>query len=312
MEQAYDNIIEIQNISKVYAGGFVALDDVSLNIRRGEIFALLGPNGAGKTTLINTIAGAVKLDTGTITVCGHDIITDWRAARACIGLVPQEMPLEIFTPVAQALRYQRGFYGKRADEALIERVLRDLSLWDKRNNEIRTLSGGMKRRVLIGMALMNEPRVLFLDEPTAGVDVDLRRDMWRIVRRLQKTGTTIILTTHYLEEAEEMADSIGVINGGKIIIVDEKDALMARLGQKTLTIFTATAQTRLPRRLADYGVMIDPHDAHRLHYTYKTSDPDALTVGAILDAVADADITVRDIETTQSSLEDIFVDLVKK
>lgn len=305
-----ENIVSISGVTKTYDNNFTALKDVSLDIRRGEIFALLGPNGAGKTTLIGTICGAVRLDTGTITVDGHDIVTDYRTTRSIVGLVPQELNLEIFTPIRKALEYQRGYFGKPADPTLIEKTLKSLSLWDKRDNRIMELSGGMKRRVLIAKALMNEPKVLFLDEPTAGVDVELRRDMWEIVSALKDQGVTIILTTHYIEEAEELADRIGVIRKGEIVIVDEKTALMKKLGKKTLTVTLESPLTMLPSTLADAGFEHNTDAPNVLTYTYKTDAP--TNIGALLSTVQSAGLTIADVDTAQSSLEDIFVDLVKE
>jgi len=298
-------ILSVSGVSKVYVNGFTALRNVSLDVRRGEIFALLGPNGAGKTTLINLIAGAVRLERGTITVCGHDVVRDARAARRCIGLVPQEMPLEIFTPVERAVRYQRGFHGLPQDDALVEKTLRDLSLWDKRHNEIRTLSGGMKRRVMIAMALITEPRVLFLDEPTAGVDVALRRDLWRLVRTLRAQGTTIILTTHYLEEAEEMADRVGIITKGRLLLTEDKNALLQRLGTTQITITLAAPLATLPERITHDSIRrSDDHTT--LHIT---ATPDAPALDTILRTLHDAGATITGITTTRTSLEDIFVRL---
>ena len=303
-------MLSVSNLSKVYEGGFTALKAVNLDIRRGEIFALLGPNGAGKTTLISIICGLVNASTGTVKVGGHDIVTDYRAARSLIGLVPQELTTEAFESVFSAVSFTRGLFGKPADPAYIEKVLRSLSLWDKRNNKIMTLSGGMKRRLLIAKALSHEPRVLFLDEPTAGVDVELRRDMWNLVRGLREDGVTVILTTHYIEEAEEMADRIGVITRGEIILVEDKATLMHKLGKKQLTVHLHEAIDAVPEALAAYALE-RADDGHALTYTY---DAEREHPG-IADLLADlnaAGIGFKDVNTTQSSLEDIFVSLVKQ
>ena len=303
------SILTISHVSKTYAGGTHALDDVSLTLRRGEVFALLGPNGAGKTTLIGTICGVVRLERGHITVCGHDIVRDWRAARRCIGLVPQEVNVDIFLTVRQAVTYQRGYYGRRRDDALVERTLRRLTLWDKRDTEIRALSGGMKRRVMIAKALMNEPQVLFLDEPTAGVDVELRRDFWDLVRELKRDGTTIVLTTHYIEEAEALADRIGIIAAGRIATVDTTANLLTQLGSKTVTITLDAPLSPLPRALAQINTLRHESPA-TLVYTADATHANELD--AILAALHDAGAHIADITTTQTSLEDIFVNLVKQ
>jgi ABC-2 type transport system ATP-binding protein len=292
-------IIHVSDLSKTYASGFQALKHVDLDIRRGEIFALLGPNGAGKTTLINIICGIVNPSAGRVSVDGHDIITDFRAARSLIGLVPQELTTDAFETVWATVSFSRGLFGKRADRDHIARVLKDLSLWDKRDAKIMTLSGGMKRRVLIAKALAHEPQILFLDEPTAGVDVQLRQDMWQLVRNLRATGVTVILTTHYIEEAEEMADRVGVINKGEIILVEDKVAL--HLHHRLDAIPDALAAHRLT--LGDQGT--------ELVYSYDTQG-ERTGITRLLDDVAAAGITFRDLQTTQSSLEDIFVDLVRR
>jgi ABC-2 type transport system ATP-binding protein len=306
-------ILTVSNLSKIYASGFEALKRVNLDIRRGEIFALLGPNGAGKTTLIGTICGIVNATEGRVVVDGHDIVTDYRAARAMIGLVPQELTTDSFESVWNTVSFSRGLFGKRADPAHLERVLKALSLWDKRNNKIITLSGGMKRRVLIAKALSHEPRLLFLDEPTAGVDVELRRDMWQLVRSLQADGVTIILTTHYIDEAEEMADRIGVISKGEIILVEEKTELMRKLGKKQLTLQLERALEHLPARLGAYRLDLSS-DGSELTYTYDTHDMQGERGGitALLKDLGDANIRFKDLHTTQSSLEDIFVSLMRE
>ncbi len=314
-------ILSVTNLSKTYASGFHALKQIDLSIRRGEIFALLGPNGAGKTTLISTICGIVRPTEGTITVAGHDINTDYRAARSLIGLVPQELTTDAFETVWATVSFSRGLFGKPANPAYIEKVLKDLSLWEKRNNKIITLSGGMKRRVLIAKALSHEPQILFLDEPTAGVDVELRRDMWNLVRGLSASGVTIILTTHYIDEAEEMADRIGVINGGEIMLVEDKAELMRKLGKKQLSVQLEGPLAAVPPQLAEYRLelsadgneLIYTYDSHEEHATQTTGEPaDRRTsIVALMNALSDAGIRFKDLQTTQSSLEDIFVSLVK-
>ena len=303
-------IIEVSNLSKTYSGGFQALKNVNLEIRRGEIFALLGPNGAGKTTLISIICGIVNPSSGTVSVDGHDIIDGYRAARSLIGLVPQELTTDAFETVWSTVSFSRGLFGKKPDPAHIEKVLKELSLWDKKNNQIITLSGGMKRRVLIAKALSHEPNILFLDEPTAGVDVELRRDMWNVVRALRNSGVTIILTTHYINEAQEMADRVGVINRGEIILVEEKAELMYKLGRKRLILDLQKKLDAVPPQLAGYALQT-AEDGRQLVYTYDTQ-AERTGITALLQALNEAGIRFKDINTTQSSLEEIFVDLVKK
>ncbi|MDN0084851.1 ABC transporter ATP-binding protein [Crenobacter sp. SG2305] len=303
-------IITITNLSKTYASGFQALKHINLEIRRGEIFALLGPNGAGKTTLISTICGIINPSEGRVLVDGHDIATDYRAARAMIGLVPQELTTDAFETVWATVSFSRGLFGKRKNPAHIEKVLRALSLWDKKDNKLITLSGGMKRRVLIAKALSHEPTVLFLDEPTAGVDVELRRDMWQLVRSLQDSGVTIILTTHYIEEAEEMADRIGVIRRGEIILVENKAELVRKLGKKQLTLQLDAPLERLPTELAGYQLDLSG-DGTELTYTYDTQGERAGII-ALLQDLNRSGIRFKDLQTTQSSLEDIFVSLVRE
>jgi ABC-2 type transport system ATP-binding protein len=305
---AMQNIIEISNLSKSYASGFKALKNVTLNIRRGEIFALLGPNGAGKTTLISIVCGIVNATEGTIRVNGHGIISDYRASRAMIGLVPQELTTDAFESVWATVSFSRGLFGKPPNPAHIEKVLKSLSLWDKKDNKLVTLSGGMKRRVLIAKALSHEPEILFLDEPTAGVDVELRRDMWNLVRGLKASGVTIILTTHYIDEAEEMADRIGVINGGEIILVEEKAELMRKLGQKKLALQLEDEIEHIPGGLSAYRLHLSA-DGSELTYTYDAQDEPGRII-ALLKDLADNGVKFKDLQTTQSSLEDIFVSLV--
>ncbi|CAB3650733.1 ABC transporter ATP-binding protein [Trinickia soli] len=303
-------ILTISNLSKVYASGFQALRGVNLEIRRGEIFALLGPNGAGKTTLIGTVCGIVNPSEGQILVDGHDIIKDYRRARAMIGLVPQELTTNAFETVWATVSFSRGLFGKSPDPAHLEKVLRALSLWDKRNNAIMTLSGGMKRRVLIAKALAHEPAVLFLDEPTAGVDVELRRDMWQLMRTLKETGVTIILTTHYIDEAEEMADRIGIINRGEIVLVEEKTQLLRKLGKKQLTLQLEAPLAQVPPELAGYRLDLSA-DGGALTYTYDDTQSERAGIVTLLNDLGAAQVRFKDLQTTQSSLEDIFVDLVK-
>jgi ABC-2 type transport system ATP-binding protein len=303
-------IISITNLSKTYATGFQALKSVNLEIRRGEIFALLGPNGAGKTTLIGIVCGILRPSGGKVTVGGHDIIDDYRAAREMIGLVPQELTTDAFETVWATVSFSRGLFGKPKNPAHIEKVLRDLSLWDKRDNKIMTLSGGMKRRVLIAKALSHEPKVLFLDEPTAGVDVELRKDMWQVVRDLRAAGVTIIPTTHYIDEAEQMADRVGVINKGEIILVEEKAELMRKMGQKRLTLQIHNKIDALPPELAAHRLTI-ADSGHELIYDYDTQ-AERTGVATLLGELSRAGIRIRDLQTTQSSLEDIFVGLVSE
>ncbi len=303
-------IISVSGLSKTYASGFQALKDVNLEIRRGEIFALLGPNGAGKTTLISVICGIVNPTGGVVLADGHDIITDYRAARALIGLVPQELTTDAFETVWATCNFSRGLFGKPRDPGYIEKVLRDLSLWDKKDGKIMTLSGGMKRRVMIAKALAHEPRILFLDEPTAGVDVELRRDMWQTVRSLRESGVTVILTTHYINEAEEMADRIGVINNGEIVLVEDKAELMHKLGTKQLTLQLHERLDEIPGELAGYGLELAA-DGAELVYTYDTQTG-RTDIAALLAELGRAGIEFKDLQTKQSSLEEIFVRLVKE
>ncbi len=310
MPHTPDTILSIAGLSKTYASGFSALKQVDLQIRRGEIFALLGPNGAGKTTLISIVCGIVNASTGTVRVDGHDIQADYRAARSLIGLVPQELTTEAFETVWNTVSFSRGLFGKAANPAHIEKVLRDLSLWDKKDNAIRTLSGGMKRRLLIAKALSHEPRLLFLDEPTAGVDVTLRQEMWQLVRALRDTGVTIILTTHYIDEAEEMADRIGVINRGEIILVEEKAELMRKLGKKQLTLQLAQPLAAVPPALAGYPLALSATGSE-LTYTYDAQGEHS-GIAQLLQALDAAGVAFKDLQTDQSSLEDIFVNLVRE
>ena len=303
-------IISVTDLSKTYATGVHALKDINLEIRRGEIFALLGPNGAGKTTLIGVVCGLVKPSTGTILADGHDIIRDWRAARSKIGLVPQELTTDAFETVWATTNFSRGLFGKAPNPAHIESVLRELSLWEKRNDKIMTLSGGMKRRVMIAKALSHEPDILFLDEPTAGVDVELRRDMWNLVRRLRESGVTIILTTHYIEEAEEMADRVGVILKGELVVVEEKTALMKKLGKKTLTLQLQEPLAALPPELGDWVLELKA-DGTELEYVFD-SNAEKTGVPSLMRRLSDLGIGFKDLSTRQSSLEDIFVDLVHR
>jgi ABC-2 type transport system ATP-binding protein len=303
-------IVSVNNLSKTYASGFQALKNIDFEIRRGEIFGLLGPNGAGKTTLINIICGIVTPSEGGVTVDGHDIIKDYRAARSLIGLVPQELTTDAFESVWSTVNFSRGLFGKAPNPDYITKILKQLSLWDKKDNKIRTLSGGMKRRLLIAKALSHEPRVLFLDEPTAGVDVELRRDMWELVRSLRASGVTIILTTHYIEEAEDMADRIGVINHGEIILVEDKAELMRKLGRKQLTVHLLHELESVPDPLVARGVTL-ASDRRRLVYEYD-SQGERTGITGLLQDLSQAGIRFRDLETTESSLEDIFVDLVRK
>ena len=308
MSPAMQSIISVTDLSKRYASGFEALKKIDLDIHRGEIFALLGPNGAGKTTLIGIICGILVPSAGKVTVDGHDIISDYRAARALIGLVPQELHTDAFESVWATVSFSRGLFNKPKNPAYIEKVLRALSLWDKKDDKIMTLSGGMKRRVLIAKALSHEPQVLFLDEPTAGVDVELRKDMWQVVRDLRDSGVTIILTTHYIEEAEDMADRIGVINKGEIILVEEKAELMRKLGKKQLTLQLQQKLQTLPAELSAFRLTIG-EDGSSLIYDYDTK-AERTGVATLLGELSRAGLRIRDLQTTQSSLEDIFVGLV--
>jgi ABC-2 type transport system ATP-binding protein len=304
------SVISVSNLSKTYASGFQALKCIDLEIRRGEIFALLGPNGAGKTTLIGIICGIVTATEGRVTVDGHDIVKDFRAARSLIGLVPQELTTDAFETVWATVSFSRGLFGKPADPAYVTKVLQDLSLWDKKDDKIMTLSGGMKRRVLIAKALSHEPRILFLDEPTAGVDVELRKDMWQVVRALRDSGVTIILTTHYIAEAEDMADRVGVINHGELILVEEKAELMRKLGGKQLTIELQKRLDAMPEPLAAYPLTLSA-DGSELIYSYDTQS-ERTGITALLGDLYKAGIRFRDLRTTESSLEDIFVGLVRR
>jgi len=303
------NILSIANLSKTYATGFQALKNINLDIRRGEIFALLGPNGAGKTTLIGIVCGIVNASSGTVTVDGHDHVKDYRAARALIGLVPQELHTDAFESVWATTTFSRGLFGKPPNPAYVEKVLRDVSLWDKKDAKIMTLSGGMKRRVLIAKALVHEPQILFLDEPTAGVDVELRKDMWEVVRKLRESGVTIILTTHYIEEAELMADRVGVINKGELILVENKAELMHKLGKKQMTLELQQKLGAVPAGLESYDLELST-DGQALIYTYEAQG-DRRGVTRLIEELLRQGIRLKDINTTQSSLEDIFVDLVR-
>jgi ABC-2 type transport system ATP-binding protein len=306
---AMNTLISVANLSKTYDSGFQALKDVSLDIRRGEILALLGPNGAGKTTLISIICGIVNPTEGSVQVDGHDIIIDYRKTRSLIGLVPQELTTDAFETVWATVSFSRGLFGKKPDPGHIEKVLKDLSLWDKKDSKIMELSGGMKRRLMIAKALSHEPNILFLDEPTAGVDVELRKEMWEMVRGLQASGVTIILTTHYIEEAEEIAERVGVINNGEIVVVEEKAVLMNKLGKKQLTLFLQQSLDAIPPQLQSYNLELA--DAGTcLIYTYDTH-AERTGITALLGTLNEAGIKFKDLQTTQSSLEDIFVDLVR-
>jgi len=302
-------ILSVRGVSKTYASGHRALEPVDLDIAKGEIFALLGPNGAGKTTLISIICGIVTPSTGTITVMGHDAIRDFRAARSVIGLVPQELSVDMFETVLASVRYSRRLFGKAGHDSYIEQVLRDLSLWDKRNARIRELSGGMKRRVLIAKALSHEPDVLFLDEPTAGVDVALRRDMWKLVHRLREKGTTIILTTHYIEEAEEMADRVGVIDKGRIILIEQKTELMKKLGKRQMLISLQEPMATIPTDLDEWHLTLED-EGDTLRYVFD-AQAEHTGIPSLLRKLAELGIGFKDLETSKSSLEDIFVDLVE-
>ena len=304
------SIISISNLTKTYASGLAALKSVNLEIRKGEIFALLGPNGAGKTTLISIVCGIITPSSGAVTADGHDILRDYRAARSKIGLVPQELTTDAFETVAATVTFSRGLFGRAPNPAFIEKVLRELSLWDKRDTKIKELSGGMKRRVMIAKALSHEPEILFLDEPTAGVDVELRRDMWALVRRLRDSGVTIILTTHYIDEAEEMADRIGVISKGELILVEETAALMKKLGKKQLTLNLAQPMTAIPPELGDWNLELKAEGCE-LEYSFDTK-AEHTGIPALLRRMSDLDINFKDLNTRQSSLEDIFVSLVSQ
>jgi ABC-2 type transport system ATP-binding protein len=303
------SIISVSNLTKTYASGFKALKGINLDIQRGEIFALLGPNGAGKTTLISIICGIANLTGGKVLVGGHDINADYRAARSLIGLVPQELHTDAFESVWATVSFSRGLFGKPKNPAHIEKVLKDLSLWDKKDNKIITLSGGMKRRVMIAKALSHEPQILFLDEPTAGVDVELRKGMWEVVRQLRDSGVTVILTTHYIEEAEDMADRIGVINKGELILVEDKATLMQKLGRKQLKLHLQGRLDALPAALAPYHLEL-ADDGRELIFTYDTQS-ERTGITTLLSDLRDADIRFKDLSTTQSSLEEIFVNLVR-
>ena len=305
-----DPILELEGLTKVYSGGVKALDDVNLAIRKGEIFALLGPNGAGKTTLIGAVCGLVRPTSGTIRVFGSDLTQDWRKARARIGLVPQELATDMFEPVMRAVAYSRGLFGLAPNPERIEEILRSLSLWEKRDEKIMALSGGMKRRVLIAKALAHEPDLLFLDEPTAGVDVELRKDMWRLIGAMRERGTTIILTTHYIEEAEEMADRIGVIRGGEILMVDEKDALMARLGRTEALITLAEPMTAIPEALEHFPIELEKGGSILKYLGGDAAHGGTLEVAALTKALTLAGVDYIGIDVSESSLEDIFVQLV--
>ena len=303
------SILSVKNVSKTYASGFTALQAIDLEIRKGEILALLGPNGAGKTTLISIVCGIVTASSGSVTVDGHDIVDGYRMSRSIIGLVPQELTTDAFETVWDTVSFSRGLFGKAPDPAHIEKTLKALSLWDKKDSRIRTLSGGMKRRVMIAKALSHEPQVLFLDEPTAGVDVELRRDMWQLVRELRATGVTIILTTHYIEEAEEMADRIGVITQGRLLLVEDKAELMQKLGKKQVTLLLQEPLPAVPAALSDYELALS-QDGTELTYTYDTRS-ETRGIVDFMKHVNDAGIAFKDLRTKQSSLEDIFVSLVE-
>ena len=304
-----DNFISIQNLNKKYSNNFIAINDLSLNIKKGEIFGLLGPNGAGKSTLINIICGIVKPSSGIIKVNNYDIIKDFRKTRSLIGIVPQELTVEVFETVFNNVSYSRGLYGKKKDDSYIESLLKTLSLWDKKDNKLRELSGGMKRRLLIAKALSHNPKILFLDEPTASVDVELRRDMWKIIEKLKSNGVTIILTTHYIEEAEEMADRIGIINKGKLIKVDQKKELIKKLGQKKLIINLQNKIDKLPISLEKFNTILNNNEK-TLTYVYNTKNEN-LGITSLLQVLREEKIKLSDIKTEQSSLENIFVNLLK-
>ncbi|WP_294262659.1 ABC transporter ATP-binding protein [uncultured Sphingomonas sp.] len=303
-------ILTLSGVTKTYASGHQALKSVDLSINKGEIFALLGPNGAGKTTMIGIVCGLVVPSSGTITFDGHDVARDFREARRRIGLVPQELSTDMFEKVISTVRFSRGLFGRRRDDALVEQVLKDLSLWDKRDAKIMELSGGMKRRVLIAKALAHEPDLLFLDEPTAGVDVELRRDMWKLVHRLREAGTTIILTTHYIEEAEEMADRVGVINRGELLLVEEKTALMKKLGKREMDISLVEPMSAVPAELAEWDLTL-ADEGHKLRYVFD-AQAERTGIPSLLRKVSELGIQFKDLDTSKSSLEDIFVDLVHR
>ena len=304
-----NNYISINNLSKIYSNKFHALNNINLNIKKGEIFALLGPNGAGKTTLINIICGIVAPTSGKITVNNFDIISNYKKARSLIGIVPQELTLEAFETVFDNVSYSRGLYGKSSNPQYIESLLKELSLWDKKSNRLRELSGGMKRRILIAKALSHEPKILFLDEPTASVDVELRKDMWEVVKKLKSKGVTIILTTHYIEEAEEIADRVGIINKGKIILVDEKNDLIKKMGQKKLIIDLQSSIKSLPILLKNFNLELN-NEGNKIIYTYDTKNENT-GITSLLQSLRDEGIKLKDINTEQSSLENIFINLVK-
>ena len=303
--------LTIRNLTKTYASGFQALKGVDLDIHRGEIFALLGPNGAGKTTLISIVCGIVNASSGSVTADGHDIVRDYRAARSLIGLVPQELSTDAFESVWATCSFSRGLFGKPPNPAYLEKVLRQLSLWDKRDSKILALSGGMKRRVLIAKALAHEPRILFLDEPTAGVDVELRHDMWQMVRGLREDGVTVILTTHYIEEAEEMADRIGIINHGELVLVEDKPALMRKLGKRQLALTLQEPLPAIPARLADLPLELSA-DGATLTYTFDVQQEERTGIASLLRRLADEGVDFKDLHSSESSLEDIFVSLVRQ
>ena len=305
-----DSIISIKDLSKIYNSGFEALKNVNLEIKKGEIIALLGPNGAGKTTLISTICGIVSPSSGTVTVDGFDIISDFRKTRAMIGLVPQELTLGAFDTVWSTARFSRGLFGSKRDDAYLEQLLKDLSHYDKKDSEIRALSGGMKRRVLIAKALSHNPEILFLDEPTAGVDVELRKDMWKIVNKLRSQGVTIILTTHYIEEAEEIADRVGVINNGELLLVEQKEHLMESLGKKQLVIDLKESVKKIPPSLDKYNIELTD-DGMQISYTYVVKDEES-EISDVLNEISNSGLLLKDLKIVQTSLEDIFVDLVKE
>ncbi len=305
-----NTVIEIKNLKKVYDNGFAALNGVNLEIERGEILALLGPNGAGKTSLISAITGIISPTSGSIRVDGFDNVLEYRQARQLIGLVPQELTIGAFDTVWNTVRFSRGLFNRKDDDAYLAQLLKDLSLWDKKDNQLRMLSGGMKRRVLIAKALSHGPQILFLDEPTAGVDVELRKDMWKMIARLRESGVTIILTTHYIEEAEDIADRIGVINDGKILLIEDKDTLMQKLGKKQLVVDLKQAVEQLPTSLSEFDLLVS-ESGNSLTYTFDAS-AESTGITKLLSAISQSELQIKDLNTSQSSLEDIFVDLVKK